>query len=162
MANLMKQERNEVMKKTRRGNFHDVLNSFGMLDLTFRNHWKYGSKNTKMILWMIQNNVIECLATFFSTAGRTRRWPVKPRITLVFRLNFKAMMTLKFSPNAKVTHALTYRRPVRPAADYDFESYDLIQKFFYCVCVILLSITRNQKYVKHFSIHYTFKEGQVN
>ena len=72
------------------------------------------------------------------------------------------MMTLKFSPNAKVTHALTHRRPVRPAADYDFESYDLIQKFFYCVYVILLSITRSQKYVKHFSIHYTFKEGQVN
>ena len=38
MANLMKQERNEVMKKTRGGNFHDVLNSFAMLDLTFRNH----------------------------------------------------------------------------------------------------------------------------
>ena len=31
------------------------------------------------------------------------------------------MMTLKFSRNAKVTRALTGRRPVRPAADDDFE-----------------------------------------
>ena len=27
---------------------------------------------------------------------------------------------------------------------------------------MLLSITRSQRYVKHFSIHYTFKEDQVD
>ena len=31
------------------------------------------------------------------------------------------MMTLKFSQNAKVARALTGPRPVRPAADDDFE-----------------------------------------
>ena len=35
-----------------------------MLDPTFRNHLKYGSKNTKMIPWKIQNEVMESLATF--------------------------------------------------------------------------------------------------
>ena len=50
--------------KTRRGNFHTVLNSFAMLDPTFRNHLKHGITNSKMILWKIQNEVIECLATF--------------------------------------------------------------------------------------------------
>ena len=35
-----------------------------MLDPTFRNHLKHGSKNSKMISWKIQNEVIEYLATF--------------------------------------------------------------------------------------------------
>ena len=35
-----------------------------MLDPTFRNHLKHGSKNSKMISWKIQNEVIERLATF--------------------------------------------------------------------------------------------------
>ena len=52
-------------EKARRGNFHAVINSFGMLDLIFRNHLKHGDKNSKMIWWRIQNEVIECLATFF-------------------------------------------------------------------------------------------------
>ena len=33
------------------------------------------------------------------------------------------MMTLKFSRNAIVTRSLTWRRPVRPAADNGFEIY---------------------------------------
>ena len=35
-----------------------------MLDPTSRNILKHGSKNSKMISWKIQNEVIECLATF--------------------------------------------------------------------------------------------------
>ena len=64
MANLMLQERKELMKKTQRGNFDSVLNSFAMLDPTFRIHLKHESKNSKIISWKIQNEVIECLATF--------------------------------------------------------------------------------------------------
>ena len=45
-------------------NFHAVLNSFAMLDPTFRNHLKHGSKNLKMISWKIQNEVIEWSDTF--------------------------------------------------------------------------------------------------
>ena len=51
-------------EKTLRGNFHAVLNSLAMLDPTFTNHLKHGSKNSKMMSWKIQNEVIECLATF--------------------------------------------------------------------------------------------------
>ena len=39
----------------------------------------------------------------------------------------RPVMTLNFSRNAKVTRALTSRRPVRPAADDGFE----IHSFFY-------------------------------
>ena len=35
-----------------------------MLDSTFRNHLKYGSKNSKMISWKILNQIIESLVTF--------------------------------------------------------------------------------------------------
>ena len=35
-----------------------------MLDPIFRNCLKHGGKNSKMIWWKIQNEVIECLATF--------------------------------------------------------------------------------------------------
>ena len=52
-------------KKTRRGHSHAVLNLFAVLDSTFRNHLKHGSKNSKIILWKIQNKIIECLVTFF-------------------------------------------------------------------------------------------------
>ena len=45
--------------KTRRGNFYVVLHSFPMLDPKFRNHLKHGSKNSKMILWKIQNEAIQ-------------------------------------------------------------------------------------------------------
>ena len=38
------------------------------------------------------------------------------------------MMTLKFSRNVKVIHALTGRYPVRPAADDDFATLAYIQK----------------------------------
>ena len=51
-------------EKTRRCNFHAVLNSSAMLYPTFGNYLKHGSKNSKMISWKIQNDVNECLATF--------------------------------------------------------------------------------------------------
>ena len=40
------------------------------------------------------------------------------------------MMILKFSRNAKVTRALTGRRPVRPASDDDFEIVSFTTLFF--------------------------------
>ena len=49
------------------------------------------------------------------------------------------MMTLKFSQNARVTRVLTGRRPVRPAADDDFEtkllnvSKDAVKKILSCL-----------------------------
>ena len=51
-------------EKTRRGNFYAVLNSFAMLNPTFTNHLKHGTKNSKMMLWKIKIEVIGCLATF--------------------------------------------------------------------------------------------------
>ena len=58
-------------QKTCRGNFHAVLNSFAMFDPTFGNHIKHGSKNPKLISWKIQNEVIECLATFVRSNIKT-------------------------------------------------------------------------------------------
>ena len=52
--------------------------------------------------------------------------------------------------------------PVSMLDPISFPMLDLIQKFFYCVCVMLFSITISQRLVKHFWIHYTFKEGQVD
>ena len=51
-------------EKTRRDNFYAVLNSFAMLNPTFTNHLKHGTKNSKMMLWKIKIEVIGCLATF--------------------------------------------------------------------------------------------------
>ena len=41
---------------------------------------------------------------------------------LSFMIDLKLKITLKFSRNAKVTQALTGRRPVRPAADDEFKT----------------------------------------
>ena len=52
--------------------------------------------------------------------------------------------------------------PVSMLDPISFPMLDLIQKFFYCVFVMLFSITISQRLVRHVWIQYTFKEGQVD
>ena len=53
-----------------------------------------------------------------ASTGPTGRRPVKVRVTLAFRLNFKVTISCR---NVKVKRALTGRHTSRPAADDDFE-----------------------------------------
>ena len=74
-------------------------------------------------------------------------------------LNSFAMLDLIIDPISMLHPMLDLVSMLDPIS---FPMLDLIQKFFYCVCVMLLSITISQRFVKHFWIHYTFKEGQVD
>ena len=43
---------------------HFTLNAFAALDAVLMEHLEKGAKNTKMVSWQIQNDIIECLSEF--------------------------------------------------------------------------------------------------
>ena len=58
-----------------------------------------------------------------ASTGTTGCRPVKVRVTLVFRLNFKVAISCR---NLKVKRALTGRHTVRPATADDLDAISLV------------------------------------
>ena len=47
-----------------RGNFLDILDAFAKIDPILKEHLSNSKRNAKMTTWMVQNDIISCIAQF--------------------------------------------------------------------------------------------------
>ena len=54
----------DTERTMQRGNSLAIINAFATLDAVLVEHLEKGAKNTKIVSWQIQSDIIECLSEF--------------------------------------------------------------------------------------------------